>query len=149
LPCIFGFSALFYHAVNGKFVSQAFKNDSCNKRSDYFTGSCVRLQNGVAECYIQTVVYWARTMLFYATINLKEEADIQLRDYFHVNTQFAFGTFYLILNLICLLCIGYHNLMFKNLASASKCLGMYFICSASSLTGWEETPKMVTLIMER
>ena len=123
----FGFSALSYHGDNGIFESQAFKDDcSAKGQTISFSGSGAHHQNGVAECSIQTVVNWARTMLLHEAIHWPEVANLQLWPF---TLQHAVYLCYVLSNSVTKLSpLEYisHNLMFKTF---STCLGISNICS--------------------
>jgi len=75
----FGFTVLNYHGDNGIFASQAFKDDCRTKGQNIsFSGAGAHHQNGMAECSIQTVIGWARTMLLHAAVHWPAAANIQL-----------------------------------------------------------------------
>jgi len=74
----FGFSVSNYHGDKGVFNSQAFKNDCKSKQQQLtFSGSGANHQNGVAECSIQMIVGWVRTLLLHAAIHWPTVDDLK------------------------------------------------------------------------
>ena len=58
-----------YHSDNGIFISEAFRNDCADKKqTQSFSGVGAKHQNTRAERTIQTISYWARTMMVHAAI---------------------------------------------------------------------------------
>jgi hypothetical protein len=65
-----GVLAKHYHSDNGVFSSQAYRDDCVAKQqSQSFSGVGAKHQNARAERAIQTISYWARTMMVHAAIH--------------------------------------------------------------------------------
>lgn len=69
-----------YHSDNGIYDSQEFRDDCIGQeQSQTFSGVGAKHQNAVAERYIQTLSYWARTMMVHAAIHWPSHGADNLR----------------------------------------------------------------------
>ena len=65
-----GVLAKHYHSDNGIFISDHFRSDCRQKKqSQTFSGVGAKHQNAKAEWAIQTISYWARSMMTHATLH--------------------------------------------------------------------------------
>jgi hypothetical protein len=77
-----GVKILHYHADNGRFAENAFKEHcTMHNQKQTFCGVNAHFQNGIAERQIRTLQDHARTMLMYATKRWPEAIDIALWPY--------------------------------------------------------------------
>jgi len=70
-----------YHSDNGIFASEMFRRDCIDKQQrQTFSGVGAKHQNSRAERTIQTISYWARTMMVHTSLHWASDGadDIQL-----------------------------------------------------------------------
>jgi hypothetical protein len=68
-----------FRADNMPFDSREFKADLITKgQTLYLSGVGAHHQNGVAECAIQTVTQWARSMLLHQALHWPDQAELEL-----------------------------------------------------------------------
>ncbi len=68
-----------FHADNGVFTSQEFREDLARKQQTIsFSGVGAHHQNGVAERHIKTISYLARAMLLHAALQWPKTHDVEL-----------------------------------------------------------------------
>ena len=69
-----------YHSDNGIYASDMFRNDCKTKhQSQSFSGVGAQHQNAHAERNIQTISYWARTMMVHASIHWPADGADEIR----------------------------------------------------------------------
>ena len=75
-----GVLAKHYHSDNGIFISEAFRNDCADKKqTQSFSGVGAKHQNARAERTIQTISYWARTMMVHSAIHWPSDGADDIR----------------------------------------------------------------------
>lgn len=69
-----------YHSDNGVYDTEAFRRDCTEKdQKQTFSGVGAKHQNAIAERNIQTICYWARTMMVHAAIHWPSDGADNLR----------------------------------------------------------------------
>ena len=69
-----------YHSDNGIFIAELFRSDCQQKKqSQTFSGVGAKHQNGKAERAIQTISYWARTMMTHVALHWPDDNADNIR----------------------------------------------------------------------
>ena len=75
-----GVLAKHYHSDNGIFISEYYREDCREKKqSQSFSGVGAKHQNARAERTIQTISYWARSMMVHAALHWPNDGADDIR----------------------------------------------------------------------